>query len=160
MSKKSTVIIATVICALSVIAMITAIAVVSSIEEPEFVPPSFDEMAVNGTPDSPGDSWTPIYREGMSFSAHLCGKVIVSGNTADVYFTNDEGNDVWLKLRIVDSEGNVIAETGIIKPGQYIKSVTFSTVPDTGDKISMKIMAYQPETYFSEGAVSLSTKIS
>ena len=62
-----------------------------------------------------------------------------------------------MKLRIFDDKGNVIAETGLIKPNEYLKTVSFDTIPNNNSKIVMKIMTYEPNTYYSGGAVSLST---
>ncbi len=130
-----------------------------SAEQAEFVPPDFDPSAVIGTPIDAGESWMQVYQEGMNFSAHVCGRVIVNDNSADIYFTNDESNDVWMKLRITDSEGNILGETGLIKPGEYVKSVIFDNVPNQGAEIKMKIMSYEPDTYYSAGAVTLNTTI-
>ncbi len=160
MKQNKTVIIASVVCLVAVVGMILALCLTSGESEPQqFVAPEFDSAAVAGTPTDADDSWTPIYKEGMEFSAHVCGRVIVNDNAADIYFTNDEGNDVWMKLRIIDTEGNILGETGLIKPGEYVRSVTFDTVPSSGTEIKMKIMAYEPETYYSAGAVSLNTVI-
>ena len=60
-------------------------------------------------------------------------------------------------LSIMDEEGNILAETGLLKPGQYVKTVQFTTLPTTGQKLTMKIMGYEPETYHSVGAVVLNT---
>ena len=60
-------------------------------------------------------------------------------------------------LRIFDASGNIIAETGLIKPNEYLKTVSFNTVPENGSKLIMKVMTYEPDTYYSGGAVSLST---
>ena len=55
--------------------------------------------------------------------------------------------------------GELLGETGLIRPGEYVQSVTFDTVPASGATISMKVMAYEPETYHSAGAVTLNTTI-
>ena len=58
-------------------------------------------------------------------------------------------------------KGNILGETGLIRPGEYVKTITFDKkVPKVGDEITMKIMGYQPETYYSAGAVNLGTTIS
>lgn len=44
-----------------------------------------------------------------------------------------------------------------MKPNEYLKAVTFTTAPQSGAKIKLKIMAYEPETYYSAGAVTLNT---
>ena len=67
---------------------------------------------------------------------------------------------MWLKVRVLDEKGNTLGETGLVRPGEYVQSVELDTVPKTGTPIVLKIMAYQPDTYYSEGAVSLNTTIS
>jgi len=124
----------------------------------EFTPPPFDENACVGMPEISDDSWIRVYQDGMSFSAHVCGHAVINDGTADLYFTNDSGNNVWLKLRVTDESGNILAETGLLKPNEYLKSVSFNTtVPSTG--IRLKIMAYEPNTYYSAGSVTLTPKV-
>ena len=93
----------------------------------------------------------------MSFSAHVCGKVIIENDSAELFFTNGSGNNVWLKLRILDEKNHILAETGLLKPNEYIKTIEFIETPQKGEKIKLKIMAYEPDTYYSAGAVTLST---
>ncbi|MCD8116039.1 MAG: hypothetical protein LUE21_02805 [Oscillospiraceae bacterium] len=159
--KNKSVCIAAVVCLLSLAVMAAALTATGGEQETAaFVPPAFDAAAVSGTPEPADESWSLIYQEGMSFSAHVCGRVVISGSSADIYFTNDEGNEVWMKLRIMDSDGNILGETGLLRPGEYVQSITFDTVPEDGAAIKMKIMAYEPETYYSAGAVTLNTTAS
>ena len=147
-------------CFLAVLGMVLSLVLTGGkSEQAEFVPPPFETAAQSGMPDAADESWTQIYRDGMNFSAHICGKVVLNGNSADVYFTNDDGNEVWLKLRILDEEDNILAETGLLKPNEYVRTVTFDTVPENGASIKLKIMAYEPETYYSAGAVTLNTTV-
>ena len=128
-------------------------------KQPEFVPPPFDESAQTGTPTVPdGLGWEEIDANGL-YRVSVCGAVTLNENKADIYFTNPEGNNVWLKLRIMDESGKILGQTGLIKPGEYLQSVTFDNVPASGSKIVMKVMAYEPETYYSAGAISLNTVI-
>ena len=62
-----------------------------------------------------------------------------------------------MKLRVLDETGTVLAETGLIRPGEYLQRVEFSQTPSPGEKLQLKIMAYEPETYFSAGSVVLNT---
>ena len=125
----------------------------------EFTPPPFDSSAVVGTPAVPdGLGWQEL--DAQAYMVGICGKFIPNGNTADIWLTNPVSNTVWLKVRVLDENGNTLGETGLIKPGEYVQSVTLDTVPKTGKPIVLKIMAYQPDTYYSEGAVSLNTTIS
>lgn len=125
----------------------------------EFTPPPFDSSAVVGSPTVPDNlGWQEL--DAQVYKVGVCGKFIPKGNTADVWLTNPESNTVWLKVRVLDENGNNLGETGLLRPGEYVQSVKLDTVPKAGTPIVLKIMAYQPDTYYSEGAVSLNTKIS
>ena len=126
----------------------------------EFVPPPFDTSAEAGRPNVPENlGYSELYRGGMDFSAWVCGNVTLDGRDAAVYLTNPESNNVWMKLRITDAQGNILGETGLIRPGEYVKCVSLSRELPAGTAIKMKIMTYEPETYYSMGAVTLSTRI-
>ena len=146
------------ICAFSVGFMIFALT--RGHKEPTgFILPSFETAAQSGMPDVKDSSWTRVYKDGMSFTAYVCGKVTVNNGWADVYFTNDSKNKVWLKLRVTDENGNILAESGLIRLGEYVKSIKFNIVPNDRIKIKLKIMSYEPDTYYNAGAVSLNTTI-
>ena len=151
---------AAVLCVLSLAVMVFALTRQEvQTEIGEFTPPPFDGAAVVGSPAVPeGLGWQEL--DAKVYKAGICGKFIPKGNTADVWLTNPESNTVWLKVRVLDEKGNTLGETGIIKPGEYVQSVELDNVPKAGKPIVLKIMAYQPDTYYSEGAVSLNTTIS
>ena len=151
---------AAVLCILSLAVMVFALTRQDEVQTEigVFTPPPFESTAVIGTPAVPdGLSWQEL--DAKIYKAGICGKFIPKGNTADVWLTNPDSNSVWLKVRVLDEKGNILGETGIIKPGEYVQSVTLDTVPKTGKPIVLKIMAYQPDTYYSEGAVSLNTTV-
>lgn len=145
------------VCVLSLAVMIAALCHPKS-ETGEFTPPPFDAAAEVGTPAVPdGLGWQEL--DAKVFKVAVCGRIVPSGDTADVWLTNPEDNTVWLKLRVLDAEGDVIGETGLIRPGEYVRSVALDRVPKDGDKITLKIMTYQPDTYYSEGSVTLDTTV-
>ena len=149
---------AVVLCLVSVIVMVVALCTPKE-ETGEFTPPAFDSTAAVGTPAvSDGLGWQELDAE--VYKVGICGKFVPKGNTADVWFTNPESNAVWLKVRVLDADGNTLGETGLIRPGEYVQSVVLETVPKAGTAIVLKIMAYEPETYYSAGAVSLNTTVS
>lgn len=157
---KKTVFVFSAVCVAAVIGMILSLALTGEKSGPkEFVPPAFEPTAQEGIPTVTDNSWTQIYKDGMSFSAHICGRVVIENHSAELFFTNDSGNQVWLKLRILDEQNHILAETGLIRPGEYIKTVEFKKVPPKGAKITLKVMAYEPDTYYSAGAVSLNTVV-
>ena len=149
------------VCAVAVLGMILALTLGGrqpQQQRPSFTPPPFDASAVVGTPEVPeGLGYSQF--DAKLFKASICGEVKVVDGSADIYLTNPESNYAWIKVRVMDEQGNVLGETGLIKPGEYVKSVTFNTVPETGAQSVLKIMAYERNTYHSAGSASLNTVI-
>ena len=143
------------LCAVSVAVMIYALGTPKTVMC-EFVPPPFESTAVAGAPQVPdGVGWQEL--DAKAYKVALCGGLIPAGQTVDIWFTNPESNSVWLKLRLLDGKGNLLGETGLIRPGEYVRSVNLSDVPAAGTELAMKVMAYEPETYTSAGVVTLKT---
>ena len=147
------------LCAVSVIVMAIALSN-RKVRQAEFVPPEFDPNAVLGEPTVPEElGWDTLYQDGMGYRVAVCGRLLLEGSSARVFLYNEDGNEVWLKLRIYNESGKIIAETGLIKPGEYLEAVNFDTLPRNGESVKMKIMAYEPETYYSAGSVVLNTTV-
>ena len=148
------------LCAVCITIMIITLSLPKKAPQGNFIPPPFDGSAVKGEPSIPdGLGYAEPYREGMGFCAGLCGNIIIKDNTADIYFTNKAENEVWLMLRITDENGALLAETGIVRPGEFIQSIQFKESPKNGQKVICKIMAYEPETYYSKGYFTLKTTV-
>lgn len=146
--------------AVVVIIMIVALSVPKEAERGEFVPPAFDSSAVVGTPEVPdGLGYSAPFQEGMAYRFAVCGNVLMDGKQALVYFTNPAENETWTKLRVYDENGNVLGETGLIKPGEYVQYVELDKELAPGTPIKLKIMGYEPDTYLSAGSVVLNTQI-
>jgi len=127
--------------------------------EVSFVPPPFDPAAQSGQPDVPdGLGYGEI--DAKAFKVSVCGVFSPSGGSADLWLTNPANNSVWLKLRVLDADGRILGETGLIRPGEYVRSVTLQNTPTSGTEIIFKLMAYEPDTYRSAGSVSLTTAVS
>ena len=155
--KSKTVPILGAVLAVLVVGMIVALCLPRSTEA-DFTPPPFEQNAVSGVPEVPEElGYSAPYKEGMAYRFSVCGNVTVEGENAVVYLTNPAENEVWLKLRVLDEKGNTLGETGLIKPGEYVRCVSLSAVPSAGTKIILKIMGYEPETYHSAGSATLST---
>lgn len=145
--------ICTVLCVITLTGMIIALTIQPT---PGFTPPPFDNDAVYAVPEVPdGLEHSFIGGDGLHFTAWVCGEIVLDGDKADIYFTNPDTNDLWMKLRILDENNDILGETGLIRPGEYVKSITFATLPDIGATVQLKLMTYEPETYMSLGAVSL-----
>ena len=147
-------------CLAAVIFMIIVLCIPKEANAKPFTPPPFDENAQMGIPTVFDDlGYNVLYRDGMSFKVGVCGKINVNGTTADIYLTNPEENDVWLKARFYDSNGAIVGESGLIKPGEYVASVELTSQPLASEQYTVKIMSYEPETYKSFGAITLTPKI-
>ena len=152
-----------ILCVLTIIALVVMILVLVTAQNPQmgdFVPPAFESMAVQGTPNVPEElQYSTPYRDGMAYRFSVCANVKMDGSKAVVYFTNAEENSVYLKLRVLDEDGNILGETGLLKPGEYVEGVELGETFSAGTTISLKIMSYEPDTYMSEGSVILKTEI-
>lgn len=145
-----------VVCAVSVFFMVVALAIPRKAMRAEFIPPDFAIDARRGVPTVSAQlSWVTLDEDGVEMKVSVCTKTILTEDRADVYFTNHEANEEWMKLRIMDEEQQILAETGLIKPGEYIQTIEFDVVPKSGQTLTYKIMAYEPETYYSAGAFEL-----
>ena len=148
---------AAVICLLS-LAVMTGVLLNPVKTVAPFTPPPFEEKVENGVPVVPEMlGWGEL--DAQAFKVSVCGNVIIRADAADLWFTNPKSNEVWLKLRILDEKGNILGETGLLKPGQYVRTVHFDTVPKAGTPIGLKLMAYEPDTYYSAGAATLNTVV-
>lgn len=156
--KRLRILIPAIICVVSVLIMLLSVMLVKS-EETAFLP-DFEENAVSGEPDSDVVAdYADITQDGMAYSVFMCEKIHVFANNADVYFTNIKENTVFLKLRLLSSDGTVLGESGIIRPGEYVKSISVSSLPIDGEQITLKILAYEPDSYYSAGSVSFNTVV-
>ena len=95
----------------------------------------------------------------MAYRFSVCANVTMDSSSATVYFTNAQENDVYLKLRVLDGNDKILGETGLLKPGEYVKDVQLLRELPSGTGISLKIMSYIPDTYMSAGSVVLHTTI-
>lgn len=127
-------------------------------QQSTFTPPPFEVSAQTGTPDIPDEfGYSEPYQAGMSYRFGVCGNVNVNGSKATVFFTNPADNTIWLKLRILDENGNLLGETGLLKPGEYVQYVSLTKELEDGTPIQLKIMGYEPDTYYSAGAATVTT---
>lgn len=146
--------------ACSVLALALILSALTRGTKAAFIPPAFEAAAVSGVPEVPeGMGYERILRDGMAYCVYLCGEVALDNGEAVVWFTNPEENTHWLKLRIYDGDNTLIGETGLLKPGEYLRSVPVTGELVSGAAIKMRIMGYEPDTYLSAGAVTLSTVV-
>ena len=155
--RKLMLLISGIICALCVAVMIAAL-IQGPGQEIRFTPPPFEENAVEGVPPlTEADGYKPIDAQVFRFS--ICGELTLEDGKTDVWLTNNAENAVWLKVRLTDTEGKLLGETGLLRPGEYVQSLRLTTLPETATEVVMQVMSYEPDTYYSMGSVSLYTTL-
>lgn len=125
----------------------------------DFNAPPFEPNAVVGVPtvdESLG--WASLdISEG--YSVHVCGVLTADANgSLPVYFASDADNKVWVKLRLLNGDGETIGETGILKPGEYVAMLQLNEGIGSCP-VTLQVMGYEPETYYSAGSVGLATNL-
>ena len=119
----------------------------------EFVPPEFDASAQSGAPGTLDEALAYGTLElNKTAVVSMCANVTCENNAARMYFTSHEGNTGWLKIKLFDAEGNLLGQSGLVRPGEYIESVALTTVPKASGLVVAKILIYEPETYLSLGS--------
>lgn len=147
---------AVVICAVAAIIMV--IMLVTSGSGKSFTPPPFDPAAQTGTPDVPESAGYGDLDAG-DFKFYAAGNLTAKNGKTDIWLTNPEENNIWLKVRLLDKDENILGESGLIKPGEYIQSIELDEIPQGISSVTLKIMAYAPDTYQSAGAIALTTDL-
>ena len=122
-----------------------------------FVPPSFDENAKQITADISLVETYGVVAAAEGYQVGICGKPNYADGYLEVQFTNPVENTVWMQLCIYDENDSILVETGLIRPGTYISSVHLNRQLQDRETIRMKVLGYQPDTYYSTGEVSLET---
>ena len=126
----------------------------------EFVPPEFDPAAVSGTPAQVAShrGYGDLTLN-QDTTVSMCANVYTENNAALVSLTAREGNTGWIKIKILDTDGTILGESGLLRPGEYVKSVALSRVPAAGTIVTVKILVYEPETYLSLGSATAQVRI-
>ena len=93
----------------------------------------------------------------IPFKCGLVAKPETSDEGINLYFANDTANDVWLLVKVSNSKGWVAGETGLIKPGEYVKEIKGDF--EKGENIKIQVFSYKPELYYSSGTFVLNTVV-
>lgn len=85
--------------------------------------------------------------------------VVLENDYLKVDMISLEDNTIFIKLRILDEKDNIIGETGILRPGDYLEKVKVNKKLKKNDQIKYKIMGYEKDSYMSAGSVTLNTRV-
>ena len=130
--KKRLLLWSAVLCAVTLAIMIATLAYPKNAP---FVPPPFEPNAVQGDPDPPESfAYSSLWQTGMNFTSGLCQlaplNLTEQGIEMTLHFTNPSENRVWMKARILDANGDVLGETGLLRPGDVILTNGGAYPPD------------------------------
>lgn len=133
-------------CIISVLLMAAALVwYFVKLDRAKFIPPEFDPAVVRQEPPASIDGWREVTHSEYTFG--ICGKLNrAEGKSATIWLYNDAENEgVWLKLRVKDASGNVLGETGLVKPGESLEKVQLSRAVKEGEKLTYYVMAYDKD---------------
>lgn len=85
-----------------------------------------------------GVDTSPLYRDGRLY----------------LNVANLKDNTVWFLVRVYMGDER-IAETGIFYPDEYVEDISCRRKLSANDKILIKVLAYEPDTYHSEGVAQI-----
>lgn len=154
--KNKSLIIALIICVISVVGFILTLN--SYNKSKEFVKPEFEKNVKVGMPKLTKEDGFEEFEVSEDYIVYMTGETKLNDGKLVVYFTSKKSNDVYVKLRILKDD-KIVGETGLLKPGEYIKEVKLDKSLKKDDKITIKVMGYETETYYSAGSISLNTKV-
>jgi hypothetical protein len=126
-----------------------------------FAVPEFEADALTGEPQGVDESLAYKTIElGDDLTISMCTSLAVDeSSNVEVDFTSLSTNSSWVRLVILDADGTELGSTGILKPGQYVKDVAVGTPSASSVDATIKVLTYEPETYYSEGSASASVTL-
>jgi len=155
MKKNKVVIILSVILLILIILII--LLTISNKNKSTFKKPEFDKNAIENI-SSNIDYQSKIIKVTDNYSLYIEPEPIINDNYLMINLISLETNNIWLKVRVL-KENEVVAETGLIKPGEYLEKVQLKKKLDVNDEVVYMIMGYEKDSYFSAGSIKLNTRI-
>lgn len=146
--------------AVLVLVFLLAAGIIRRQEVLDFTPPPFDKVAIVGAPDLADREDYKRMDIGEGFSVSMCGAPVFDGTGAELYLTSPASNEVWVRVKIYDQSGALIGESGLLRPGEYVRSVPLTVAPDRDIPVTVKILSYEPETYYSLGSANANVTLS
>lgn len=127
---------------------------------PTFVAPAFDDNAVIlSSEEIPQSAQYKSLSIKSDFEISMASVVAINDNVADVYFTSKTTNTAWLKIEVLSSDGKIFyGESGLLNAGETIKQIKLNSNPP-GEELIIKILSYEPDTYYSMGTATVRVTI-
>ena len=93
------------------------------------------------------------------YSFYIEGVPHIEKENLIINFISPKDNNIWIKIRILDEKDNIIGESGLIKPGEYLKQIKLKKKLSKKSNITYMIIGYEKDTYMSAGTIKLNTKV-
>lgn len=122
--------------------------------------PAFDASAVPGVPAVTderahyGELELPITKGRCVVAADAT--PALEDGALNVFLTSYADNTVYIRLIIYSDSGEIIGESGLLRPGEYLRSVSLALEPSSGATLRAKLLTYAPDTYYSMGSAGVS----
>lgn len=128
-------------------------------DKKSFVKPEFDKTSTTSIPENINYKKSGIkITDGYSIYIEALPKK-TKDNYLNINLISYEDNNVWIKVRVLNNKKEIIAESGLIKSGEYLEKIKLNKTINVNDQISYKIMGYQTDSYLSAGSIILNTRI-
>ena len=122
----------------------------------EFVVPEFETSSIDGKPENVDEAFS--YQEMQlkeDYIVSMCATPREENGKLTLYFTSSEKNVDLFKVKIFDSNNNLIGESGLLKPNSYVRDIILNRNLEDNEGISVKVMSYEKDTYYSKGSFKL-----
>ena len=161
MDKQQKIILAVLSSVLAVALLVTGIVLgTRGNRVQDFTPPPFEDTAVVGMNALPSEEQAfQTFHPYEGLSIGMCGNLIYRDGRVDVSFLSAGSNTVLTRVKLLNKKGKVLAQSGLIRPGEFVQYLSLSSVPRDGSGFTIKIYTYEPETYYSKGAVEAQVRI-
>lgn len=74
----------------------------------------------------------------------------------ELYLTSPEENEAYLLCEVTDIEGKTLYRSGLLRPGEYVERLdSLTALENKAIEIAVNIYAFEPETFYSIGTVTL-----
>ena len=143
---------------LGILILVISFLLISINNKETFKKPAFDDKATEIPKDLNYEKSVLNILDGYSLYISPSPK-LVDSNYLKIDLVSLSTNEVYIKVRILDRDKNIIGETGLLKEGNYLEKVKIRGNVKVGESITYKIMGYDKDNYTSAGSVSLNTRI-
>lgn len=123
-----------------------------------FQKPKFEVNATSQIPKTV-DYENSIIDISDGYSIYIEGIPHIDKNNLIINFISIKENNIWIKIKVLDEKNNIICESGLIKPGEYLKQLKLKQKVSPNTNLTYMIIGYEKDTYLSAGTIKLNTKV-